>query len=253
MTRKGKQALFSLLAGGSVAGCATTDTPLEAIDRYVELGRFMGDWFVIASIPIDLWFATEVKPRMRGRAFMIRFADDVVMGFENQEDAERVLRVLRKRFAKYGLTLHPDKTRLVPFGRPKGGDAQRPGTFDFLGFTHYWGRSQKGKWVIKRKTARTRLNRGLKRIGEWCRVNRHRPLAEQQAKLTQKLQGHFAYYGITGNGRRLKWYHHQVERIWKSRLSRRSRSGKLTWSRMEQVLDRFPLPPTRIVHQWSRV
>ena len=197
---------------------------------------------------LDQWFATEVKPRMRGRAFMIRFADDVVMGFEHQEEAERVLRVLRKRFAKYGLTLHPDKTRLVHFGRPKGADAQRPGTFDFLGFTHYWGRSQKGKWVIKRKTARTRLNRGLKRIGEWCRANRHRPLAEQQAKLTRKLQGHFAYFGITGNLRCLRQYREEVERLWRKWLTRRSRGAPMPWERFQRLLRRYPLPAARVVH-----
>ena len=197
---------------------------------------------------LDLWFAAEVKPRMKGRAFMIRFADDAVMGFERQEDAERVLRVLRKRFVKYGLTLHPDKTRLVPFGRPKDAAADRPGTFDFLGFTHYWGRSQKGKWVIKRKTARTRLNRGLKRIGEWCRVNRHRPLAEQHANLTQKLQGHFAYFGITGNARRIRQYREGVKKLWYKWLNRRSRGAPMAWERFQRLLRRYPLPVARVVH-----
>jgi RNA-directed DNA polymerase len=118
---------------------------------------------------LDQWFAQEVTPRLRGRAFLLRFADDAVMGFASQEDAERVYRVLPKRFGKYGLTIHPDKTRLVAFGRPRGATGTNPGTFDFLGFTHYWGKSRRGKWIVKTKTARQRLSRGLKRIAEWCR------------------------------------------------------------------------------------
>jgi RNA-directed DNA polymerase len=197
---------------------------------------------------LDLWFATEVQPRMKSRTFMTRFADDVVMGFECPEDAERVLRVLQKRFAKYGLTLHPDKTRLVAFGRPNRPEAERPGTFDFLGFTHYWGRSRKGKWVIKRKTARTRFNRGLKHLSEWCRSNRHRPVAEQHAKLRQKLTGHFAYYGITGNGLWLQKFVEAVKKIWQKWLSRRSRGAPMPWVRFQHLLRRYPLPPVRVVH-----
>ena len=197
---------------------------------------------------LDLWFATEVQPRLKGRTFMTRYADDVVMGFECQEDAERVLRVLPKRFAKYGLTLHPDKTRLVAFGRPNRQAAERPGTFDFLGFTHYWGRSRKGAWVIKRKTARARFNRGLQRLGEWCRFHRHRPVAEQHAKLRQKLLGHFAYYGITGNGLWLQKFREAVKKLWQKWLSRRSRGAPMPWERFTHLLRRYPLPPARVVH-----
>ena len=197
---------------------------------------------------LDLWFATEVQPRLKGRTFMTRYADDVVMGFECQEDAERVLRVLPKRFAKYGLTLHPDKTRLVAFGRPNRHEAERPGTFDFLGFTHYWGRSRKGAWVIKRKTARARFNRGLQRLGEWCRFHRHRPVAEQHANLRQKLLGHFAYYGITGNGLWLQKFREAVKKLWQKWLSRRSRGAPMPWERFTHLLRRYPLPPARVVH-----
>src|SRR5207245_2520255 len=135
---------------------------------------------------LDVWFEREVKPRLRGRAFLIRYADDFVIGFACEKDARRVLEVLPKRFGKYGLTLHPDKTRLVPFQRPapqppsnSSERGRRSGTFDLLGFTHYWGRSRKGVWVVKRKTAQGRLSRALKRIAQWCRLNRHQPLAEQ--------------------------------------------------------------------------
>jgi RNA-directed DNA polymerase len=198
---------------------------------------------------LDLWFAQEVLPRLRGRAFMTRFADDAVMGFELQEDAEKGLRVLSKRFGKYGLTIHPDKTRLVAFGRPSGAKGTKPGTFDFLGFTHYWGKSRRGKWIVKQKTARQRLSRGLKRVAEWCHRNRHRPVAEQHKELCQKLQGHFAYYGITGNGLWLQKFKQGVRRLWQKWLHRRSRSSAdMPWDRYTRLLERYRLPPVRIVH-----
>jgi len=198
---------------------------------------------------LDQWFAQEVKPRLRGRAFMIRFADDAVMGFEFQEDAEKVFRVLPKRFGKYGLTIHPDKTRLVAFGRPRGTAGKRPGTFDFLGFTHYWGKSRRGKWIVKTKTARERLSRGLKRIDEWCRRHRHEPVATQHRVLCQKIRGHYAYYGMTGNGLWLKKFNQGVRRIWQKWLHRRSRTpSDMPWDRFVRLMERYPFPPIRVVH-----
>jgi hypothetical protein len=139
---------------------------------------------------LDVWFEREVKPRLRGRAFLVRYADDFVMGFACAADARRVLEVLPKRFGRYGLTLHPDKTRLVPFSRPHPqhrpatpqGSAE-PGSFDLLGFTHYWGRSRKGFWVVKRKTSQGRLSRALRTIAQWCRLHRHDSLSEQHRTL----------------------------------------------------------------------
>jgi RNA-directed DNA polymerase len=147
---------------------------------------------------LDVWFEQEVKPRLRGSCFLVRYADDFVMGFVCEEDARRVLEVLPKRFGKYGLTLHPDKTRLVPFRRPgqrsdSGSAESPPGSFDLLGFTHYWGRSRRGVWVVKRKTAASRFSRVIKKISQWCRLHRHRPIAEQHQLLSQKLRGHDAY------------------------------------------------------------
>jgi group II intron reverse transcriptase/maturase len=198
---------------------------------------------------LDQWFAQEVKPRLRGRAFMIRFADDAVMGFEFQEDAEKVFRVLPKRFGKYGLTIHPDKTRLVAFGRPRGTPGKRPGTFDFLGFTHYWGKSRRGKWVVKSKTARQRLSRGLGRIDEWCRRHRHEQVVTQHRELCQKTRGHYAYYGITGNGLWLKKFNQGVRRIWQKWLHRRSRTpSDMPWDRFVRLMERYPFPPIRVVH-----
>ena len=198
---------------------------------------------------LDQWFAQEVKPRLRGRAFIVRFADDAVMGFELQEDAERVLGVLPKRFGKYGLMIHPDKTRLVAFGRPRGAQGNKPETFDFLGFTHYWGKSRRGKWIVKTKTARQRLNRGLKRTAEWCRRNRHLPVAQQHQELCRKLRGHYAYYGLTGNGPWLSKFRQGVRRIWRKWLHRRSRTpSDMPWDRYVRLLERYHLPPVKIVH-----
>jgi RNA-directed DNA polymerase len=140
----------------------------------------------------------------------VRFpsATHLVIIFEREQDAQRVLEVLPKRLAKYGLTLHPEKTRLVDFRRPdkraeassvKGDARSRPGTFDLLGFTHYWAKSRKGYWVVKQKTARDRFQRALKRVADWCRRHRHEPVREQWAALKRKLLGHFGYFGITGN------------------------------------------------------
>ena len=197
---------------------------------------------------LNLWFAQEVIPRLRGRAFMRRFADDVVMGFERLEDAEKVLHVLPKRLGKYGLTVHPG-TRLVAFGRPNPTKGNKPGTFDYLGFTHYWGKSHRGKWIVKQKTARQRLSRGFKRIAQWCRHNRHLQVSEQHRELCRKLRGHFAYYGITGNGLWLKKFEQGVRRIWQKWLPRRSRSSTdMPWDRFRRLMERYRFPPPRIVH-----
>lgn len=196
---------------------------------------------------LDTWFEAEVKPRLKGRAFLIRFADDFIMGFENEDDARRVMAVLPKRFAKYGLTIHPEKTRLVSFNRPRPNDRDS-GTFVFLGFTHFWATSHKGRKVVRRKTAKNRVSRSLTAIGEWCRKNRHRPVAEQQKILNQKLNGHYGYYGITGNGRRLKTFLAGVERRWRKWLNRRSRNNPMPWARFKLLLQRYPLAPVRVVH-----
>jgi group II intron reverse transcriptase/maturase len=196
---------------------------------------------------LDEWFANEVQPRLRGRSFEVRYADDVVLCFEREEEARKVLAVLPKRFEKYGLTLHPEKTRLVPFGRPQPGRPE-PGSFDFLGFTHHWGKSRKGNLVIQRKTSKQRLNRTLSRINEWCREHRHERVADQHRMLSQKLRGHYGYFGITGNSRTLKACRYQVERIWKKWLSRRSQRGRVTWERFKQWQQRFALPQPRIAN-----
>jgi group II intron reverse transcriptase/maturase len=201
---------------------------------------------------LDEWFEREVKPRLKGRAYLVRYADDFVIGFTDEEDARRVVQVLPKRFGRYGLAVHPDKTRLVPFRRPSlrtgGGPTDKPGTFDLLGFTHYWAKSRKGNWVVKRKTASDRLSRAVRSIAQWCRFNRHLPIEEQQRTLSQKLRGHFAYYGITGNAPALSAFRTAVERCWRVWLSRRNRERGTTWDLFTRLLGRYPLPAARVVH-----
>jgi RNA-directed DNA polymerase len=199
---------------------------------------------------LDVWFEQEVKPRLKGRAFLVRYADDFVMGFACEEDARRVLAVLPKRLGKYGLTIHPEKTRLVPFVHPSrrpptsGEEAEDPGeSFDFLGFTHYWSRSKRGPWVVKRKTAGSRFQRAVTVIAVWCRLNRHRPIREQYQVLARKLQGHFGYYGgVIGNIRCLHRFRNEVMRLWRKWLSRRRRRGQWPWERFNQLLKRLVLP-----------
>jgi group II intron reverse transcriptase/maturase len=202
---------------------------------------------------LDCWYVEEVKPRMKGRTFLVRFADDFLVGFEKKEDAEKVYRVLFKRFEKYGLSLHPEKTRLVRFGRPEEtkegqGTGPQPETFDFLGFTHYWARSREGRWIIRRKTMSQRLTRGLKAMNQWCRANRHEPLREQVEQLGRKLKGHFGYYGLTGNLNSLKRYRWGVIGIWRKWLARRGDPKGMPWARMHRLLEFFYLPEARVVH-----
>ena len=207
---------------------------------------------------LDEWFEREVKPRLQGRAFLIRYADDFVIGFACEADARRVLDVLPKRFGKYGLTLHPDKTRLVAFRPPDpcpgtGPSAgPQPGTFDLLGFTHYWARSRQGNWVVKRRTAASRFRRALRMIAQWCRLHRHVPIPEQHRTLSQKLRGHCAYYGITGNGEALRHFRDAVQRIWQKWLSRRSWAGRLSWDAFNALRQRYPLPRALAVHSVCR-
>ena len=199
---------------------------------------------------LDLWFEHDVKPRLRCGAYLIRYADDFVIGFRDHRDAQRVMDVVPKRFGKYGLTVHPTKTKLVPFRPPsstarRGSPAERPGTFDLLGFTHYWARSLKGYWVVKLKTASDRFSRAVRSIDSWCRDHRHWSLSEQQKKLNEKLRGHYAYYGVTGNSEALSRFRWEVDRRWRKWLDRRNRERSMTWQTFRRLLQRYPLTPVR--------
>ena len=203
---------------------------------------------------IDEWFERDVRPRLRGRAALFRYADDITMVFACEEDVRRVLEVLPKRLAKYGLTLHPEKTRLIDFARPKerstngDQDSRRPGSFDFLGFKHYWGRSRKGRSTVKRKTSSKRFTRSLRKVYEWCKTHRHWRICDQHKALSQKLLGHYSFYGITGNFPAIGCFYEEVKRVWQKWLNRRSQKRTMPWERMSKLLKRYPLPRPRVVH-----
>lgn len=201
---------------------------------------------------VDEWFENEVKPRLRGRAFLVRYADDIVMVFEAEHDARRVLEVLPHRLARFKLELSPEKTRLVYFGRP-GSGSQPPGPFDFLGFTLFWGISRKGWKTIRWKTSRKRINRTLKAFNQWMRRHRHDPVSAQQQAISRKLRGHYNYFGLTMNIRALQQVHRRVVRLWRQWLDRRSQRGRMPWRRFVEVLDRHPLPRPQIVHSVFRI
>jgi len=214
---------------------------------------------------LDEWFEREVQPRMRGRVFLVRYADDFVIGFEHEEDARRVQAVLPKRFERFGLKLHPEKTRLVEFKPPPvrnrkqkedNDDDQQPPhgpertvrKFDFLGFTHYWSHTRKGKPIVKRRTASTRLTRALKALRDWMRHHRHDPVREQWRILMSKMRGHAAYYGIPGNSQGISSFSYQAQREWFKWLNRRGGQKSLNWGKYGQWLKgifHWPAPRVR--------
>ena len=203
---------------------------------------------------LDEWFETAARPRLKGRCILVRYADDAVMAFEDHLAAKRALVALGKRLGRYGLTLHPDKTRFVDFRFKRPDGNRHPATdrtaFNFLGFTHVWGASRNGKNVVRQVTAKDRYARALASVSEWCRDNRGLSVAAQHVHLSKMVRGHFAYYAITGNARRIRWYLHQVERIWKKWLSRRG-GGNFLWTRLRAFLDRHPLPRAKIIHKYA--
>jgi group II intron reverse transcriptase/maturase len=199
---------------------------------------------------LDEWFEQEVQPRMKGRGFLIRFADDFVIGCEVEADARKIMAALPKRFARFGLRIHPTKTALRAFRKPSAyqASAEGPGTFDFLGLTHYWARSRRGFWVIKRRTARKRARRTKQSLWRWCRTKRHAPLKYQYQTLCQKLRGHFQYFGIRGNMRMLEEVLHYAEKAWRYWLSRRSSKSPIRWAQCQKLLQTYALPVPRIIH-----
>ncbi len=157
--------------------------------------------------------------------------------------------MLDKRLARFGLTLHPDKTRLFDFRQPprSQGDGKGPATFDFLGFTWYWRRTRRGRWSVACKTRRARLARAIRSVNGWCRDHRHRPVKEQHAALTRKVQGHINYFGVSGNVRSVQRLLLHVRRGWFKWLNRRSQRARLTWARYQDLLRDFPLPRACVV------
>ena len=203
---------------------------------------------------LDCWFERDVKPRLLGPAQLIRFADDAVLVFVHEADARKVMNVLPKRFGKYGLTLHPTKTRLLHF-RPQRDDEGPPQpdsrSFDFLGITHFWGKSKRGFWVVKPKTASSRFSRALQRISAWMRKNMHEPVRWQHQQLVAKLRGHDNYYGVANNWKSLARLRHEMVRLWRARLGRRNRKGPMSWKRFTLFLKRYPMPRPHTRPQYS--
>lgn len=201
---------------------------------------------------LDEWWEKEVVPRLRGRGELVRYADDWLLAFEYQEDAERVYQVVGKRLDRYGLQLHPEKTRLLHFdsgqARKSKDEGVQPPTFNFLGFQHYFGKSRRGNLTYRIRTIGKRLSRSLKAIGLWCRKNRHRLVRQQWETLSQKLRGHYEYYGRSMNFRCLRQFYRGTLRLRHKWLSRRHGREPLSWEKFKLLLTRFPLPRPRITH-----
>jgi group II intron reverse transcriptase/maturase len=202
----------------------------------------------------DLWIQKWRTTQTRADVTVVRYADDVLVGFQRREDAERFLAELRDRFATFGLELHPDKTRIVPFG-PRVwkewcvGRGQKPGTFDFLGFTHACGRSRRGKFLLARKTMRKRWQAKLKQVRAELWQRMHQPVPEQGKYLRAVVDGHFRYYGVPGNGRKLEQFRKAVVAIWGAVLRRRSQVHHFALRRLHGYADRW-LPRARVHHPW---
>lgn len=201
---------------------------------------------------LDKWFELELRPTLQSEAHLTRYADDAIILCKREDDAKRVLAELSNRLSAFGLSLHPEKTRLVDFRRPKSSARRGAGSFSFLGFTHFWGRSRFWKWIVRRKTAKDRFSRAVRTANEWCRAHRHLPVREQHRLLSRKLQEHDAYFGITGNSGSLVRLRFMVQIVWKRWLHRRSQRGNMPWDRFNELLVRYPFPPPRVVHSVYR-
>lgn len=227
-------------------------TPERGTTQGSVLSPLLGNIYL--HYVLDVWFEDEIRTRLQGKACLIRYADDVVLGFERQDEAQRVLAVLSQRLARFGLSLQPEKTRLLPFRRPPVAQQQGkgPATFDFLGFTWYWQRSRKGAWVPRCKTRKARLYRAIQAVYAWCRDHRQQTIPEQHTALVRRIEGHVNYFGVNGNLRSIGLVVYHAERAWHKWLCRRSQRARLTWERFREVLREYPLPQPRIrVQLWT--
>jgi len=237
-----------------ISGWLKTGVVQGGIVEYPEEGTPQGGVIspLLANIylhhVLDLWFVKEVQPRMHGKVWLTRFADDLVIGTEQQDDARRILEVLPKRMGKYGLTLHSTKTKLVHFQPPQAIDENDERTFTFLGFTHYWGRTRQGRWTIKRKIASKRIRRTMRNLWHWCKANRHQAIKLQHQMLSSKLRGWYQYYAIPCNYEIMSAVRDRTKRMWHYWLSRRSAQSYIRWTKFSALLERFALPTPRIIH-----
>ena len=225
--------------------------PEEGTAQGSSLSPLLGN--VYLHHVLDAWFARDVQPHLSGRSALVRYADDFVICFKNARDARYVASILEGRFKAYGLTLHPKKTRSFVFQPPRDGDGKGSATFDFLGFTLYWRRTQSGKWQMGCRTRGARLRRAIKAVSEWCQGHRHDLVKAQHLALTRKLNGHYNYYGVNGNITALKLMLNAVERMWRKWLDRRSQRARMNWKRFKQLLAVNPLPVPQIkVQIWGK-
>lgn len=205
----------------------------------------------------DLWVHRWRRRQARGRVVIVRYADDFVMGFEDETDARKMVSDLKERLAVFGLSLHGDKTRLIEFGRlpalvRRRRGARHPETFAFLGFTHYCGWTRDDRFIVKHKTQSQRLTRKLKALRREARRRMHAPLAEQHRWYVSILLGHYGYYGRPHNYPALNGFRQQVRRIWLHCLQRRSqKSRRMGWEKFDALIARFPLPTPRITRPWT--
>ena len=236
-----KRLIGKCLHVGILDGTAYSE-PGEGTVQGSTLSPLLGN--VYLHHVLDVWFDRDVRPRLAGEAHLVRYADDAVLAFEREDDARRVMAVLTKRFERFRLRLHPEKTRLLSHGRPAASDTSGKGstTFDFLGFTHYWERTRRGRWAPKVKTRSARLRRFIVTVADWCRRHRHRPVKEQHAALCRRIAGHFNYFGVNGNVLCMRRVRHTCEVIWRKWLCRRSQNGYKSWAQFADLLRDFPLP-----------
>lgn len=205
---------------------------------------------------LDLWFLREIRPNCRGKAEIIRYCDDFVICVEKKEDVDDILWQLEQRLEKGKLKLSKEKTRIVKFERPnrqdqdKGSKGGKPGTFNFLGFTHYWEKSRKGHYKVSRRTECKRLSRAVGKVKVWLQVNRNRvPLKDIWKRISQMLTGHYSYFGVSGNYTKIKQFHYLVERLLFKWLNRRSQKKSFNWEQFSTYERRFPLPKPKIYHR----
>jgi group II intron reverse transcriptase/maturase len=230
----------------------------QAVDQGTPQGSGISPLLanVFLHYVFDLWVHQWRQRQATGQIVVCRYADDMVIGFQNEDDARRLLEALKDRFAGFGLAIHEGKTRLIAFGcavarRREAAGLRRPETFDFLGFTHYCGKTRKGRFVVKRKTQARRLSGKLKALGQQMARCRHMPLAVQHRWLCQVLRGHYGYYGVTFNYRALTAFFEGIKRRWFRALARRGQKRRMTWQRFSDLLAVFPLPTPRIHHPWA--
>ena len=247
----GQEVRYPIFSSKAMSSCASTASSIREAMSWSASGiavdeRLFADLCIFCQQTVHMAYLSSETP-LKARA--------ATMVFSNEMDAWKVEEVLPKRLGRFGLAVHPEKTRLIRFLPPGGGSGgsghSRP-SFDLLGFTHFWGKSLKGNWVVKRKTAKDRLARALKAVGEWCRVNRHNDVADQFRTLVLKVKGHYQYYGITGNSRRINAFRDGAQKLWWKWLNRRSQRSNMTWQNFDLLKKAYRLPFAVVVHSIYR-